>query len=532
MKTPTTRRRAFALAPLLAALALAVGFSPAFVAVSAHAAPTTVSAADDQLIAEYRTMQAETGQWILDNVDPSTGLGVEWKALGLARNRTPGAEQWLATYYDSLVDDVVTANGNLGAATEYERIILAVTAIGKNPADVGGHNLLEGLADLDKMQLSNQRIFGLLALDSKNYEIPEVEGVTNPTTRQALVDLTLDAEIDGGGWAFFGNTPDPDMTGMTMQALAPYKDQPEVAAALERGVGVLADIQKDSGAFASFNETVESTVQVIAALTPLGIDPDTDPRFIKDASAASAVTNFYIDGGGFWFNTPSETRNSMSTEQGFYGVADFLRFVDGENSLYDMTDVEDSHDRTTPTLSATSAASAFGKPVLVTVSISGGATGQVTTTAAGRKVSAAVQNGSATLRVPARVIAPGSHRLDVKYAGSEQFLPVSGVAQVRVTKAPTTVRIAPQKWRVKRGQKAVFRIKVNAAGVTPKGRVRVAFNGNKAAAPLNANGVAVVRVPVKKLAVPGKRAVVATYLGAPRMTKAVKKTQKVITITK
>ncbi|WP_235736286.1 hypothetical protein [Nocardioides alcanivorans] len=449
MKPPVKGLRALALAPLLAVLALLVGFAPALVASTAHAAP--VAASDDALVAKFREMQAATGQYILDNYEPS-GLGLEWKALGLARNNTPGAEEWLSTYYENLVDDVVAKDGKLGAATEFERVILAVTAIGEDPSDVGGHNLLEGLADLDTMRLPNQRIFGLLALDSNNYEIPVVEGVVNPTTRQALVDLTLAAEINGGGWAFFGSTPDPDMTGMTMQALAPYKDQPAVAAALERGVTVLANIQKDSGAFASFGESVESTVQAIAALTPLGIDPATDPRFVKSGgSAAAAVTNFYIDGGGFWYNQPSTNRNSMSTEQGFYGIADYLRLVDGRNSLYDMTDVGEVPP-TTPT------------------------------------------------PTPAKV---------------------AGTVKVEVKKA-----------QVKRGKKAVFKVKVTAAGVKPTGNVRVVFAGRKVTARLNANGATKVKVKVTKAVKPGKKAVKVKYLGDAQVKKAVTKTKKVVKVKK
>ncbi|MCR1785908.1 hypothetical protein KVF89_25460 [Nocardioides carbamazepini] len=445
MKSPTKGRGAAALAPLLAVLALVVGFSPALVAAPAQARPFAPAAADsdDQLIARYRTMQAETGRYILDHYEPS-GLGVEWKALGLARNGTPGADAWIDTYYANLADDVTAKGGVLGAATEYERVILAVTAIGGDPTDVGGHNLLAGLADQSKITLLNQRVFALIALDSKNYAIPEVAGVTMPTTRQGLVDLILGAELASGGWAFFGSIPDPDMTGMTMQALIPYRDQPEVAAALERGVAVLSDIQKPGGAYASFGESVESTVQATLALTGLGIDPAVDTRFVKGGgSAASAVADFHIDGGGFWWSTPSTIRNSMSTEQGFYGIADYLRFVDGENRLYDMTDVE-PRDFGAPVVqpppTATKAAAVVevtqkarvkrGKRLAVTVEVSAAGvvpTGQVRVRFAGRKVIATVDaHGTATVRIKVKPrIKPGRKAVKVDYLGDSLVEPAS-----------------------------------------------------------------------------------------------------------
>ncbi|HTW18310.1 MAG TPA: hypothetical protein VMF51_24515 [Nocardioides sp.] len=436
MTTAATGPRFALLTPLLAVLALMVGFAPALVA-----APASAATSNDQLVAQLRLMQAETGQYILDNYEP-TGLGVEWKALGLARNDTPGAQAWLDTYYSNLVDDVVEKDGVLGAATEYERVILALGALNRDPTDVGGHNLLEGVADMSKLPLLNQVIFALIALDSRDYAIPTVAGVTTPTTRQGLVDRILTAELAAGGWAFFGARTDPDMTGMALQALVPYVGQPEVSAAVGRAVTALSELQRDSGGYASFGESVESATQVITALAALGIDPDTDPRFIKSGgSAAAALTTFYVDGGGFWYSTPSTTRNSMSTEQGFYGIAAYLRFVDGRNSLYDMRDAGEPAPpvppKPTPPTSNPGKAAATVKvtvkksrvkrgtnAVFVVKVTAPGArpSGKVRVTFAGRNVSARLNAaGTARVKVPVnRTVKPGKKAVRVVYLGDSR----------------------------------------------------------------------------------------------------------------
>ncbi|MFR5915351.1 MAG: hypothetical protein ACLUGJ_09950 [Blautia wexlerae] len=70
-----------------------------------------------------------------------------------------------------------------------------------------------------------------------------------------------------------------------MQALAPYYHKAgyeNVTAAIDRGLARLSEMQNDSGGYSTMGvETEESCAQVITALCSLGIDPETDSRFIK-----------------------------------------------------------------------------------------------------------------------------------------------------------------------------------------------------------------------------------------------------------
>ncbi len=91
--------------------------------------------------------------------------------------------------------------------TEYSRVVMALSSIGINPADVHGYNLLEPLADLKKVnrQGINGTTFALIALDTGNYEIPAIQGEGTQTTRDALIQELLSKELQGGGWTLQGD---------------------------------------------------------------------------------------------------------------------------------------------------------------------------------------------------------------------------------------------------------------------------------------------------------------------------------------
>ena len=290
-------------------------------------------------MAQLDTIYKTTGDYISGLGTPGVGsIGGEWMTIGLARS----GRDVPSDYYDAVVDYVkanIDENGRLDYArsTENSRIILALTAIGKDVTDVGGYNLLGGLDNMEfiENQGINGPIWALIALDSHDYP------TSGDVTREKLVQTILDAALENGGWALTGTTADPDMTAMAMQALAPYYDTDEnVRAAVDKALDVLSAAQLPTGGFASWgSENSESCAQVIVALTALGIDPATDSRFVKNGmTALDALASFYVDGGGFR-HTASGELDGMATEQGYYALAAYYRFVNGQTSLYDMSDV-------------------------------------------------------------------------------------------------------------------------------------------------------------------------------------------------
>ena len=279
-----------------------------------------------------------TGDFISGLGTPGVGyVGGEWMTIGLARSGRTVPDG----YYENVVKYVkenADKNERLDRSkvTDNARIILALTAIGKDVTNVGGHNLLKGMDSMEFVQKQgiNGPIWTLIALDSHNY--PTMGDVT----REKLIQVILDAQLSDGGWTL-NEKADTDMTAMAIQALAPYyKTNETVKAAVDKALEKLSAMQQVDGGFTSGGYlNSESSAQVIVALTALGIDPAKDSRFIKNgATVLDALASFYVDGGGFKHVSDGKL-DGMATEQGYYALAAYYRLVNGQGSLYDMSDV-------------------------------------------------------------------------------------------------------------------------------------------------------------------------------------------------
>lgn len=299
----------------------------------------------------------ETGAYLLKTV-PEAGFGTfsgEWTVLGLARGQIEVPNGYKEKYVENVKKVVDEKKGVLHKVkyTEYSRLILGLSSIGLDATDVSGYSMVAPLGDFNgvKRQGINGPIFALIALDSRGYEIPKAPEGKVQTTREMLIDYILGKEItqksgELGGWALSGSTPDPDITAMSIQSLAPYYNTNEkVKSAVDRGLTQLSKLQLDNGAYNSWGTVnSESTAQVIVALTALGINPLEDERFIKvnsktgkESNLLSGIMQFYSEGGGFKHVLDMNT-DAMATDQGMYALVAYERFLDGKSSLYDMQD--------------------------------------------------------------------------------------------------------------------------------------------------------------------------------------------------
>ena len=285
-----------------------------------------------------------TGDYLQNLGTPGVGaIGGEWMVIGLARS----GRSVPSGYYDHVLNHVrenINDAEQLHSAksSDNSRLILALTAIGKDVTNVDGHDLLQGLSDMDYIQKQgiNGPIWALMAFDSGNYPVP----VDGNVSRDKLIDVILDAQLSDGGWALSGERSDPDMTGMAIQALAPYMESNmDVKKAVEEAIWTLSEIQNDNGSFSSVDgPNSESIAQVIVALAALGIDADTDARFVKNGiSAMDALLTYYVPGGGFRHILDGNL-DGMSTEQAYYALVAYERMKQNQKFLYDMTDVIDA----------------------------------------------------------------------------------------------------------------------------------------------------------------------------------------------
>lgn len=280
----------------------------------------------------------------------------EWAVLGQARAKVPLSEAYIAAYYEKVVAYVQKNMGADGVlvdpesrnptVTDNERIVLALTAIGKDPANVGGENLLKALQNKDIMQVTdtsntdiNGLVMGLLALNSRNY--------TSDTSW--LVQAVLEQQNEDGSWSASADTKpvgDVDMTAMALQALAPYhKDSGNetVNTAVEKALNWL------SGKYRSGYDSSESCAQVVIALSALNLDANTDARFTKtvEGKTLSVLGNLLqyrvAENGGFKHQFADKAVNEMATEQALCAMAAYARFTEKANALYDMTDAACAH---------------------------------------------------------------------------------------------------------------------------------------------------------------------------------------------
>lgn len=284
-----------------------------------------------------------TAEYLQKNVsEPKVGsVGGEWAVLGLARSGANVPDSWFENYYLAAEKYVKDCEGILHDKkyTEYSRMIVALTSIGTDPANVAGYNILTPLGDYEKTiwQGINGAIWALIALDSGGYEMPENSTATVCATREMYIDYILENQISDGGWALSGNVADPDVTAMALCAISNYSDDKRVENATEKALLKMSEIQREDGGFSSWGtENSESNAQMIVALTALGI-PLSDSRFVKNGNTVlDSMLNYYEKGG--FKHTQKGAVNQMATEQCFYALVALKRFNNGENKLYDMSD--------------------------------------------------------------------------------------------------------------------------------------------------------------------------------------------------
>lgn len=291
----------------------------------------------------------KSASYMLDAVkQPQVGsIGGEWTVIGLARSGHDVPQKYWDNYYAAVENYVENCSGVLHKKkyTEYSRVVVALTAIGADPADVAGYDLLKPLGDFDKTiwQGINGPIWALIALDSGSYEMPVNAEAKTQATRQMYIDEILSRQLNDGGWNLSdkgGNgQSDPDVTGMALQALAKYQAQSAVKAATDKALTCLSKMQDSDGGYASWETSnSESVVQVIVALCELGIDLN-DSRFTKNGITLLDNLFSYRNADGSFSHTANGSGNDqMSSEQGFYGIVAVMRAMQGKNSLYRMSD--------------------------------------------------------------------------------------------------------------------------------------------------------------------------------------------------
>lgn len=160
---------------------------------------------------------------------------------------------------------------------DFAKVALQLTAAGEN-----AKSYIDEVATSPSLRSAEEAAWALIAVNSADYDLPK-DAVWN---REKLVSYMLACQLEDGGFGSASGQFDVDTTAAVISALAPFQGSNDGAAqAVSRAVQRLAEAQLDSGGFTSHGVLSQNSLaSVITALSKIGIDANTDQRFIKDGN--------------------------------------------------------------------------------------------------------------------------------------------------------------------------------------------------------------------------------------------------------
>ena len=294
------------------------------------------SAAYETVETDVTKMVSDMANYLMEAVpEPGIGqVGGDWAIVALARSGVQVPDGYLRAYYDRATEHIVSSAGVLSSVrySDYSRVAIAMSAIGADPRNVGGYDILGRLMDYDATaaQGINGPIFALVALSAAGYGDEPVVG--------RYIECIASKQFADGGFTLSGTVSDPDTTAMAVTALSQYRSREGVAEIIDRALERLCALQSPIGGFASFSSTnSESVSQAIVALCSLGIGIG-DERFIKNGNTLlDNLSEYYLEGSGFEHEIGGGA-SMMATEQALCALAALRRMQEGQCALYDMSD--------------------------------------------------------------------------------------------------------------------------------------------------------------------------------------------------
>ncbi|MBQ9695717.1 MAG: terpene cyclase/mutase family protein [Oscillospiraceae bacterium] len=270
-------------------------------------------------IVAYKLQTAGAGSvqdWINGPLTGGAGTTAEWYIIGITQSRGEDVSAYRNALERYLEENAVSS------ATSREKYALALIAAGGTSPYI-----TETLDNSIGQQGIMSWIYGLHILNN---------GYTcGSYTADQVADMLLTLQYPDGGWALFGDYGDIDVTAMTLQALAPFVPyRGDVQAAADRGIAFLAERQQEDGGYKSFGTAnAESTAQVLCALSALGIDCNTDPRFIKeDHTVLDGLLQYRLEDGSF-SHLAGDGFNETATVQAYYSLIAYQRMCSGRSPL-------------------------------------------------------------------------------------------------------------------------------------------------------------------------------------------------------
>lgn len=292
---------------------------------------------------------------------------VDWYPFGMGRAGYPDDYAAYVAVIDTQLQQRYQQPQKLSdtKATEWHRIALAYLASGGDATNANGINLIAdgtynrgNTTDLGTQGI-NGLIWGLITLDTLRYDVPE----DAHEKRADIIERIVSLQLENGGFSLDQKEADVDITAMALTALAPYYNDEKtyqyrqqqtkdtvkttVREAVDHSLAWLSKQQQKDGDFKNGGvANLESTAQVVVALTSLHIDADTDTRFVKNGhTLIDGLLKYELPEGGFMHaktysednptSRPDES-NSMASEQALYALVALYRQETEQRTLYDL----------------------------------------------------------------------------------------------------------------------------------------------------------------------------------------------------
>ena len=352
-----------------------------------------------QEIIAYKSGGDSVQNWIDGGLSEYAGITSEWYILALSQS----GNYDFSAYREALQNYLDTTE--IYSASSRLKYALAMASTGTDSPYIE-----ESLENSIGQQGIMSWIYGLHLLNN-GY-------VCEGCSAEDAVNQLLSMQLDDGGWAIMGTVGDIDVTAMTVQALAVhYWSNDAVREACDRALDFLSERQLSYGGYQSFGtENLESTAQVVTALSALGMDAFSDDRFIKDgATLLTGLLDFRQPDGSFG-HTRDGGFNETATIQAFYTFIAYQRMQNGQGSLYLLDNIgtaelpeeetippepeepipEVMQNPENPEIPETTVIRSTETSVIVTETVISTASGTETSTSSGTETTSSVQTETST----------------------------------------------------------------------------------------------------------------------------------------
>lgn len=254
----------------------------------------------------------------------------------------------------------------------YAKIVLFVTAMGKDAKSIRGFDLIEAMAkksNYDNTVADMRDCTMLLALDSGNYQFPT--GNDYVTKAQLVKNVTGQVGTAIAKVATASSWSTVDDVAMPLQALYPYTtgdENVDTANAVAKGIHFMESLQNQKGTYKAWgsDNNAWSLAQVMTAMGQLRINPCDE----SDGSDFIKEGNTVLDAASAFVNVEEKTVDEdlmrYQPEQLLRGLNAVIRVMDGEDSLYDMSSLDKVADQPKAVPSTSPAVSVSTTPAVST----------------------------------------------------------------------------------------------------------------------------------------------------------------------